>query len=246
MGGMDMYIAAIGTADPSGISAFIAGKESASGGITMAILAPLSGTDSGNRTLFQWGHLPASGESPVYLYAIPSKWLSLHIESEPYPTVENATTLAMFGAQLPDGTGLFGQNDAYSKTMPLFLNGETTSRTVRNMNMWIGGGYTKINGGVDMSITNTQMGSISSTPLLIIGSGQTPGASPTNNSMNLFLARNPSEAVTLFLQGEGETINSGVPMSTYGSVSFDANVSMSIPQVVGVGVKASTLYTHGW
>jgi hypothetical protein len=240
-----LYIAAIGQAS-GGMAAFIAGKQSASGGLTISILAPLSGQSSGNRTLVEWGHLPASGNNQLYLYAIPSKWLSLHIESEPYPTVENATTLTMFGQSLPGGTGVFGQPNAYTKTMPLFLNGETTSRTVRNMNMWIGAESQKINSGVDITIANTQLGALSSTPLLIIGSGETPGATPVNHGMNLFLAKLPSEAVTIFLQGQGQTIDSGVPMSVVGSSPSNANVSMSIPQVVGVGVKASTLYTHGW
>jgi hypothetical protein len=82
--------------------------------------------------------------------------------------------------------------------------------------------------------------------MYVSGDGSTPGALGEQRSMNLYLARVPSNAMSLYIQGPGSPANQQTTLFARGAVIPTGTMPLSMPDVVGPVSLAGKLYTHGF
>jgi hypothetical protein len=145
---------------------------------------------------------------------------------------------------------LYTFSDASGQTvqrgMNLVLLGSATDRQTRNMNLWVEGRNRNATGPLTLYAHNTQSGVALGVSLYASGDGVTPDALGSNRSLNLVLARNPANAMPLFVKGPGSPGSGSVSLFTFGAMPAAAGASLAVPKVVGGHSKTAKLYTHGF
>jgi hypothetical protein len=252
----------------SGVSLFTWGNSSDSGvvnfytvgggpGSGISLFMPSYGQDSGITNLFVQGYSTSSGNFPCYINGVftSNASLPLVLKCDDVPFQSGDCSLFVYGATssgLYSFFPLFTYSDASGQTrtqeLPLFIEGLSEWRpTSTNMNLVVTGESHNSNLSLDFVIWNEQSGVAGSTPLFIQGSGIGDGAFPAQQSMNMFLARNPADAINLFISGPGQPIYDNFPLSICGSyASSGVGPNLSIPNVVGNNLSTSTLFIRGF
>ena len=221
---------------PSGdIDLFISASESGVGGIYDNI--PLNirgqGVETSGTDLYITSYYPTAG-LPLFM-------------GNPYPdsvVTVNQHTLTIDGIYSSDtekaanlyiyGTTTYGDVDPQS-FLPLYIQGPGTDDSIdptSAMNLFMEGKFFNDNSNVTLSILNSTSGVNDSTDLFIQGPAGTPGASPSNGSMPLYIERTPAHdgMVNLFMLGHENPISSGVNMFITGTLpteTLDTNLFMA-------------------
>lgn len=207
-----------------------------------------------NITSFVQGHESVNDDIPLYTasFADTNKSLNLTIKVDDADKVNANHDLFIHGANesgLIKSMSLFIYSDSSgniaTKSMNLFVSSPLISDVNKNIPLSIEGSLPKSIGYSPLYISNTTSGINNSTTLFIKGDGVTDGAIPFNNSMNLFLRRNPSEATTLFLRGPGESGTKSTNLFVHGAVGVNNDATLFI-DAVGAGSENINLYTHGF
>lgn len=169
--------------------------------------------------------------------------------TEPY-TDSNSLQLVTHGSSA-DTSGVFKGLDLFiqgtsvvTANLNLFLSNYGPEDLSGSLNLFIPGQNYSINNSVPLFISNS--GTDKALTLFIKGSGITDGAYPFSSSMNLFIERNEANAISLFLQGEGEYISSGITLYSFGAYLASSGIDLVISDVVGISSGTLKLYTHGF
>jgi hypothetical protein len=126
--------------------------------------------------------------------------------------------------------------------IPLFTHG--IDSYTRPMNLVIVGEAPRLDSSITLFIANS--GVAGYVPLFIQGSGIGEGSVPYERGMNLFLKRDPAEAMTLFLQGPGQPETSSIPLFISAAYASSGNITLAMPNVLGYLAPHITLFTRGW
>lgn len=114
------------------------------------------------------------------------------------------------------------------------------------MNLFIQGGTYFENNTLPLYLSNNITGVEEGITLFIRGSGTTPGATPYNKFMNLFLNRNEGAAISLFMLGQGTEYGTGVNFFIEGKTEFASGISLVMPDVIGVSSSGVNLTVIGF
>lgn len=114
------------------------------------------------------------------------------------------------------------------------------------MNLFIQGGYNLSNNTLPLYLSNNITGVEETCTLFIRGSGTTPGATPYNRFMNLYLERNEGAAINLFMLGEGTVFSTGVNMFVEGKAECVSGIPLVMPDVLGVSSSGLNLTVIGF
>lgn len=135
-----------------------------------------------------------------------------------------------------------------SGNLNLFLNASPSGSLSRSMNLFIGGQTHSISSSLEMVLWNGQSGLNTGNnylPLFIQGDGVTAGAIPASGTLNLFLKRDPTEMMPLFLQGPGVPVASGFDLYMQGSYVLGSGFDMFMP-AHGLASGTIPLFLHGF
>lgn len=179
--------------------------------------------------------------------------LGLFLQAEEPSNSNQSVELTLFGTA---GSGHYGGVSLYtlaasgdnvaSGVLPLFLAAPTVGSGTRTLPLFVEGRRYSLSSTVSLTAWNVHSGASSSVPLYLAGSGVTDGYQPYERSLSLFIQRNPSAAVSLFLQGPGTPASSGLSLLIHGSPWATGTVPLAMPEVVGWGTSSTRLYTHGF
>lgn len=112
------------------------------------------------------------------------------------------------------------------------------------MNLFLSGSYTPINNYIPLVVWNdVQTGEMG---LFISGLGSEDGATPTYDSLNLFIQRNYNNVMPLMLRGELDSVNNTVTLYVSGKVEASSSMMLSIPHVSDVSNNFIPLYLNGF
>jgi hypothetical protein len=233
---------------------FVGGHATASGSFPLYV-SGVPGSYSGAMPLFTWNFATASGALTLYETAsdAASGALRLYVQAGDVPAASGWFPLVSFGAGQSGNTAgldLYTFSDASGQVrergMNLFLLGDSTGRQTRNVNLWVGGLNRGASSLLDLYLHNAQSGVSLGAPLYASGDGTTPDALGQNRSLNLVLARNPANAVSLFAKGPGEPTSGSASLFTFGAMPATAGANLAVPKVVGGQTQTARLYTHGF
>jgi hypothetical protein len=252
-GGLPLYT--YGWDDRSGqVPLFLAGHLPDSGGHTLFVEGiPNSG--QAYATLFTTNFNTASGLFPLYGagHQTSAHGMYLFAQADQVPAASGLFPLFAYGGTQSGNAAvidLYTFSDANGQTvrrgMNLVLLGSATDRQTRNMNLWVEGRNRDATGPLTLYAHNTQSGVALGVSLYASGDGVTPDALGSNRSLNLVLARDPANAMPLFVKGPGSPGSGSVSLFTFGAMPAAAGANLAVPKVVGGQTKTAKLYTHGF
>jgi hypothetical protein len=167
------------------------------------------------------------------------------------PVAHQAAVSLMVNGHNFVGNGYFGSLDLTlycgpdgkrpNAALVLFLETTTTESIRRGMNLTLSGQNWSASQGLELWLNNLQTGLTQGITLWIRGQEAQETA-----SLGWFLARNPSEAMTLYLQAPGEQQSQAVPLFVGGETGQNYSLELVVAQVTGASAKGSILYTHGF
>lgn len=131
-----------------------------------------------------------------------------------------------------------------SGQLPLFI--ENSSGINNDLLLYISGGGHPINGQLPLFLYNEIFAE--DFPLYVRGLGETDGAYPLNNDLNLFLCRDTYTygSFDLFLKSFEEENNS-LNLFIKGTYTINGSFNLVIPNVLGeINNELFDLYTHGF
>lgn len=188
-----------------------------------------------------------------------SGFMDGYVQAETVPTASGSTEFAIFG-RTGSGSGWFSSLDMYlscsdvsgnspSASMNMSLCVANSSYISGDMNVSIGGEYAKSVAYVELSLWNT--GASGYIPMAITGGGvgggsSFAGATVGTGYMNMYLARNPSETIDIYLHGQGDGISGTLDMIMPSALSVNSGVAIAIPQTYARYSGMLDIYTHGW
>lgn len=205
-------------------------------------------------TLYELGHDTASLSTTLFIGETPNKSLNLFLRGEDPYTETSSLNLFVFGSTSDNamfaGITLHTYSDAdgnkQERSIPLFMQGSTESSDDRTLNLWISGEPHTASASIDFYIENNQLGASASVTLFIQGEGTSEGATPTQAALNLWLQRDPTAMLNLYISGPGEVISQDITLFIEGSIEQTSSINLSIPDVVGYSESTVVLYTHGF
>lgn len=140
-----------------------------------------------------------------------------------------------------------GVGDQLSSNIPITLLGSDIGSISGSIPLSVEGSNNTASANADIFLFNEQTVLSSGVDLFVQGQGTTDDTLPLSSSLYLFLQRNASNALPIYLHGPG---TSGTPTSTTlyinGATTLSSGVPISIADTVGHKEKAATLYTHGF
>lgn len=137
----------------------------------------------------------------------------------------------------PDGNRASG-------VFPLVVHGSDGARTAA-VPLFLTGANRQTDGQLSLFLQNDQSGVEQGLSLFVRGNGITDGFSPLNESLPLFLRRDPSESLFLYLHGPGSVENAGVSLFVGGIHGAGSGIPM---HTNGVGHQTGSvrLFTSGF
>ncbi len=222
-------------------------------------------------TLFTYGIFTATCGIPLFAAAEPIRSLQANVPLSLFGSINPGMSN---GITLYAHVGLDGQTPLVR--IPLFAKGADQGDATRLMNLVAFGCTHNIENSLDLFVCSNPPtawssrinqvnaharrlnGSLmSATPLVAIdshnqltlfvrGDGVTDGAVPFANSLNLFLRRDPSAAVPLYVHAPGEQLEFGIGLYVAGVNTTLASLNLSIPGAIGLPTRPVKLYTTGF
>ena len=182
--------------------------------------------------------LPANESVNVYLCA------------DEVPTSEDSLELFTLGAtgnMIQGGVTLQITSETAGpiQQMNLFCQAPDSMLVTSVMNAFVRGGMHESGGTVPLHLKNTQQILESGATLVIKGEGETAGALTADDSMNLFLMRDPNETISLFIAGQAD-LDGGVDLVLNSLYSTEEGMELVIPGVVDVKTSSQKLFIHGF
>lgn len=204
--------------------------------------------------LYENGHDTASLHTTLFIGETPNKSLNLFMRGEDPFTETSSLDLFVHGSMSENGMfsginlHIYSDIDGNKQegSIPLFLQAATESSDDRTLNLWIYGEAHTASASLDLYIQNNQLGASSSVTLFIQGEGTTEGATPIESTLNLWLQRDPTAMLNLYISGPGEVISQDMTLFIEGSIEQTSSVNLSIPNVLGYAESKVVLYTHGF
>jgi hypothetical protein len=226
-----------GLSNANNITLFALGRDNISSSATLVVTGKLS--DNSAIPLYISGPVLNANATSMNLYT-----------AGPMPfSINSALTLAVYGGS---------SNITMFKGMPLFLEAKFGNLLNASMNLYaIGSPEVILNTSMNLYIAGESYGIANSVPLYLYnqltGADNTlalfiiaSGGNDVTSAMNLFLRRDPNEAITLFLKGPAEPVLNSVPLYTYGASLILGNTTLVIPSTIGIENEGVELYTHGF
>lgn len=128
--------------------------------------------------------------------------------------------------------------------IPLFLQAVTRDSGNNDLNLYVCGEAYHLNNALNLYMANR--GVSNSLNLYVQGSGVNSGYYPSGKSMNLFIQRNFSNAIPLYLRAAGVPMSGQIPLYVYGDTPKTNSLNLSLPDVVGALNNLLKLYTRGY
>jgi hypothetical protein len=209
---------------------------------------------SGDLSLFLSGSSWASGSLDLYVDcdATASGSLNLAVLVDDPTGASGALPLFMHGST---DSGVFAACDLYvecgddgndaSGILPLFLSGPSSASATGALNLALEGAYPTAGNELPLYLAGPD-GAASGLALFLQGSGELDGGLPFDSYLNLVLWDWPSDSLPLFLQGQGETAESGLPLYLPGHATAASGLDLSLPQVLGESASGLSLYVCGY
>lgn len=206
---------------------------------------------NGNIPLVIQGYSPLTKNTTLYTSGPNPANASLNLMTQGPVVVANNNNISLFVTGSAGGyssytnsINLFLHSQYFTKNLNLSLRGEYSAPTHSNLNLSVVGGGHFVNAFLDMVCFNRTV--TEDIPLYVKGLGTTAGAFPADGSMNLFIQRPITDAITLYLRGPAEPVNATIPMYVKGAVGVNNNIPLSIKNVIGLDNSTTTMYTHGF
>ncbi len=209
-----------------------------------------------NHPLYINGYSQQTNNTTLFVNGTTNTGLSRSLNlytTTPSPSAYNgSTTLVVSGGDPGVGSHTGGidlflesaQGNTPSGRLNLFIQGPLYDSTIRNMNMYVSGANQFTAGSMSLVLYNEMFAK--STTLFIKGSGNTAGALPLTGTLNLFINRMPSDAITLYMRGPGEPATQSMTCVVSGAFLFDGSMTLVIPSTIGRPTGTLKLYTHGF
>jgi hypothetical protein len=211
------------------------------------------GEHSSGVSLFAHGHLTTQSGISLYASGLGSSAqgpLNLYLHN---PTFYSSGFFSLFTFGTEGCSGHFGgvplhlycdPSGNYARAgMNMFLETAPTGLSNRGMNLFSKGEYPSLTGSVNLFLANS--GVSNTVPLWISGHGISPGYYPASGWVNLYISRDPTSAINLYLHGQGTEVGSGTPLFSQGFSPSSSGVAF---YASGVGNKTeiTSLFTHGF
>lgn len=159
---------------------------------------------------------------------------------DPLGNLTSATRLVP-GVRSGANYGDFTHNKVIG-SLNLYLSGCIVS--TETMNLFLSGSYTPINSWIPLVVWNDVLtGNIG---LFISGLGTEDGAVPTNDSLNLFIQRNYTNAIPLMLQGPLLSSNNNLNLYLSGLITATGSIALAIPNVSDTKNNFFPCYLNGF
>jgi hypothetical protein len=211
--------------------------------------------NSNNCTLFICGEMSLYGSIPLFEggVGLSQKGLNLNVACQTNLAAPNQLTLYLAGSS-PGTNGMFSaiplfvSGVAYSRQLNLFLNGTDRATVTRNMNMSIHGSAYSLEAYTPLIVANNSLGVNKSIPLNVNGSGNpnplTPGM-PVGHSLNLYLRRQPSSMVPLFLSASSPA-QASAPLYVKGAGVSTGSTTLVMPDTKAEYHQSAPLFVSGF
>lgn len=255
-GTVSLFVEGVATPASSALPLFAAGLDAPAPGT--ATLFVEGGANGATGALPLYTRSVGSGQAGLTLYTQSASGadrgpLPLYLYAGDIPVATNNVSLFTHGA---DASGMMGGftlfveaasgDNALARSMPLFLAGATNGSAVRNMNLWVAGEAHAAHGSLDLFLLNAQSGVAGSFSMYVSGDGEAAGWNPSAKSLNLVLARDPANALPLYVRGPGTELGSGLALVITGSEASAHALPLAMPEVVGHDAKSVRLFIRGY
>lgn len=209
-----------------------------------------------------------------------TRTINLVIKTDALPTPTNAFALSVFGGQgvMRNGITLFTFSDddpVIKGSMNMFIDGTIRGSADGVMNLVVEGGNPRALHSLPLIVRSNPFNE-EYVDLYISGGGIAPGYYPTDNSVNMHVARGPeagmdfflcnkelensthlfvygqpwsSTSTTLFVRGEGGTADGQATLAIPNvvvPVSINASQNLLVPNVVGYQQLSTKLFIRGF
>jgi hypothetical protein len=204
-------------------------------------------------TLVVYSKDEISNNIPLYLYGTFYHDESLYLFAK--ADTEQGEGIPLFlEASLADNVAyadlsLFAKSfevPTYEESLLLYLEGSTQEEYAESLILFVEGAYPIAANGVNLYVSNTQLGVEDTITLYVKGDGLYDGFHPYGEGMALYIERWPSAAITMYCAAPGTAINTSLPLLSGGYATVEQGVDLVIKDVVGQPTRAVTLFTHGF
>lgn len=205
-----------------------------------------------NTTLFIDGSQPISFNTTLFTKGVFKylRGMNLFVKANIVPNINNIVNMTINGNKLGFNgqysySNLFINGEATHKQLNLFINGISTGKSKNNLNIFIAGNNVLAGKEMDLFIKNNISNINNNITLFISGDGISDGAIPYNKSMNLFIRRNPTNFITLFIS-VASPINSQTNLFIAGANTIVNSTPLTMPYTKAAQDFSLVLYTHGF